>query len=307
MGLSAQHDRLQDLGRLACPRELDALGLLCRIDGEASVVNAILPLLFKDMLRLPRLLLRRRSIVPLIVGCHRGKIHISLERVLSQRRSQSVDENDMTIALVPRRLLDLTAKSRRFLIILGEGEQRLELPRLLRRHIANGTRERIDRRRLHSAQSVQEAWLQPLGLQRQQLAQAAVLHELVRLRRLPQILLFLLDLPLIAAEHRQIIRRLALLTRRHDQYAALLQGMRSRAHAVHEGIVPLEHIGKVAIRRLQKLDIAAQLLLHGEQDQDGLEHRLLLLTQIRLLLVRIEDHADMCRQVRLAAHIKEIP
>ena len=127
----------------------------------------------------------------------------------------------MTIALVPCRLLDLAAKSRRFLIILSENEQRLELPRLLWRHIADGTRERINRRRLHRTQSIQEARLQPLRLQRQQLAQAAVLHELVRLR-LPQILLFLLDLPLIAAEHRQIIRRLALLTRRHDQYAALL-------------------------------------------------------------------------------------
>ena len=307
MGLSAQHDRLQDLGRLACPRELDALGLLCRIDDEASVVNAILPLLFKNLLRLPHLLLRCRSIVPLIVGCHRGKIHISLESVVSQRRSQSVEENDMTIAVVPHRLLDLGAKSRRFLLVLGEGKQRLELPGFLRCHIADGTRERIDRRRLHNTQSVQKARLQPLGLQRQQFAQAAVLHELVRLRRLSQFLLVLLDLPLIAAEHRQIIRRLALLTRRHDQYAALLQGMRSRAHAVHEGIVPLEHIGKVAIRRLQKLDIAAKLLLHGEQDQDGLEHRLLLLAQICLLLVRIENHADMCRQVRLAAHIKEIP
>ena len=83
--------------------------------------------------------------------------------------------------------------------------------------------------------------------------------------------------------------------------------MRSRAHTVHEGIVPLEHIGKVALRRLQKLDIAAKLLLYSEQDQDSLEHRLLLLAQILLLLVCIENHADMRRQVRFAAHIKEIP
>ena len=58
---------------------------------------------------------------------------------------------------------------------------------------------------------------------------------------------------------------------------------------------------------MQKFDAAAQLLIHREQDQNRLEYRLLLLTQILLLLIGVQNHADMGCQICLSAHIEEIP
>ena len=129
----------------------------------------------------------------------------------------------MPILRITRCVLDLGTESSRLHIVLGEGKDGLKTPRLLRLlHPIDNTGKVIGRHRLDAAETAQEAWLQPLRLECQDLAQITRLHQLIRLR-LAQPLLVLLDLPLIAAEQCQLIRRFSLLTRSLDQDALCLE------------------------------------------------------------------------------------
>ena len=253
------------------------------------------------------LLIGRRPIIPLIVFRHCGVFYIFLEIIYSKRRAQCIDKNDMPIFRITHRSLDLSAERSRLHIVLGKGKDGLKTPCLrLRLHPVDDTCKVIRRHRLYRIETIQKTRLQALRLERQDLAQISRLHQLIRLR-LAQTLLVLLDLPLIAAEQCQIIRRPSLLTRCLDQNPLCLERLCDCGSTRAQIIIPLKHIGEILIRRVQEFDAAAQLLIHREQDQNRLEYRLLFLTQILLLLIGVQNHADMGCKICLSTHIEEIP
>ena len=212
----------------------------------------------------------------------------------------------MRIARVLRRRLELRAQLRRLLLILCKRDHRRNAPLLLGdAHPVDRARKVIRRHRHECLLAIQIARLQPLGAQREESAQLPRLHELIRVR-LSQLLLVLLDLALIAAELRERILRRPLRARYLDEDAVLLQLLRDGDSPLFERI-SLEHIGEILIRHLQQFDAAAQLLIHGEEDEDRLQHALLIRAQLRLLLIGIEHHADVRHQICSAAHIEKIP
>ena len=281
--------------------------MLFRIEDKTTVVDTVLPALLQHSICMSCLLLRLHPVVALIVFRHRGVFHIVLEIIRSQRRAQRINKNDMPIFRISHRSLDLSAERSRLHIVLGKGKDGLKFPCLrLRLHPVDDTGKVIRRHRLYRVETIQKTRLQALRLERQDLAQISRLHQLIRLR-LAQTLLVLLDLPLIAAEQCQLIRRPSLLTRRLDQNPLRLERLCDRGGTRAQIIIPLKHIGEILICRVQEFDAAAQLLIHREQDQNRLEYRLLFLTQTLLLLIGVQNHADMGCKICLSTHIEEIP
>ena len=306
LGIPPQHHLLQHIRHAIAVRTGHPIGRLRRIDIEPPRIDAVFPLLCEHLIRFARPLLRLLAVISLIVARHRRAVDILRERLRAERRRERIDKNDMRIARVLRRRLELRAQLRRFLLILCERDHRRYAPLLLGdAHPVDRPRNVIHRHRRECLLGIQIARLQPLGSQREESAQLPRLHELIRVR-LSQLLLVLLDLALIAAELRERILRRALRARYLDEDAVLLQLLRDGDSPLFERI-SLEHIGEILIRHLQQFDAAAQLLIHGEEDEDRLQHALRIRAQLRLLLIGIEHHADVRHQICSAAHIEKIP